>query len=125
MSPLKSGESSENPVEKIASNPVTSVAVMVFSALNDLLKCWLLMVASVVETPTMIRGDSLVWTGPQWTGPLAVAYDRSCREQCSHQQVFTSLMCLLVAVIWSLQASSRAKKEPQSQKSHEQCQSIL
>ena len=32
-SPLKSGESSENPVEKIASNPVTSVAVMVFSAL--------------------------------------------------------------------------------------------
>ena len=29
-SPLKSGESSENPVEKIASNPVTSVAVMVF-----------------------------------------------------------------------------------------------
>ena len=32
-SPLKSGESSENSVEKIASNPVTSVAVMVFSAL--------------------------------------------------------------------------------------------
>ena len=29
-SPLKSGESSENPVEKIASNPVTSVAVMLF-----------------------------------------------------------------------------------------------
>ena len=36
-SPLKSGESSENPVEKIASNPVTSVAVMVFSALNQVL----------------------------------------------------------------------------------------
>ena len=34
-SPLKSGESSENPVEKIASNPVTSVAVMVFSALKQ------------------------------------------------------------------------------------------
>ena len=33
-SPLQSGESSENPVEKIASNPVTSVAVMVFSALK-------------------------------------------------------------------------------------------
>ena len=33
-SPLKSGESSENPVEQIASNPVTSVAVMVFLALN-------------------------------------------------------------------------------------------
>ena len=33
-SPLKSGESSENPVEKIASNPVMSVAVMVFSALT-------------------------------------------------------------------------------------------
>ena len=31
--PLKSGESSENPVEKIVSNPVTSAAVMVFSAL--------------------------------------------------------------------------------------------
>ena len=29
--PLKSGGSSENPVEKIASNPVTSVAVMVLS----------------------------------------------------------------------------------------------
>ena len=33
-SPLKSGESRENPVEKIALNPVTSVAVMVFSALK-------------------------------------------------------------------------------------------
>ena len=33
-SPPKFGESSENPVEKIASNPVTSVAVMVFSALK-------------------------------------------------------------------------------------------
>ena len=31
-SPLKSGESSENPVEKIASKTVTPVAVMVFSA---------------------------------------------------------------------------------------------
>ena len=29
-SPLKSGESSENPVEKIASNPVTSVVVMIY-----------------------------------------------------------------------------------------------
>ena len=29
-SPLKSGESSENPEEKIASNPIASVAVMVF-----------------------------------------------------------------------------------------------
>ena len=37
-SPLKSGESSEKSVEKIASNPVTSVAVMVFSALNRLKK---------------------------------------------------------------------------------------
>ena len=33
-SPLKSGKSSENPVEKIASNPVTSVAVMVFLVLK-------------------------------------------------------------------------------------------
>ena len=33
--PLKSGESSENPVEKIASNLVTSVAVMGFSALIE------------------------------------------------------------------------------------------
>ena len=29
-SPLKSGESSESPVEKVASNPVPSVAVMAF-----------------------------------------------------------------------------------------------
>ena len=36
-SPLKSGESyvAKNPVEKIASNPVTSLAVMVFSALKE------------------------------------------------------------------------------------------
>ena len=35
-SPLKSGESSEKSSEKIASNPVTSVAVMFFLALNKL-----------------------------------------------------------------------------------------
>ena len=29
----------KNPVEKFASNPVTSVAVMVFSALNELFLC--------------------------------------------------------------------------------------
>ena len=41
---------------------------------SSLLKCLILVVASCShEKPYHDQGDSLVWTGPQWKGPLAVA----------------------------------------------------
>ena len=53
--------------------PLPETKVFSIGMSSSLLKCLLLMVASVVKEPYHDQGDSHVWTGPQWMGPLAVA----------------------------------------------------
>ena len=47
---------------------------------SSLRKCLILMVCFSSEKPYHDHGDSLVWTGPQWAGPLAVV-DKSANQQ--------------------------------------------